>query len=49
MKCQNLFYEKNKETVIKLSSAELAQRVVKVFLFLFFFFIYLFFIIIFFT
>ena len=30
MNCQILFSEKNKENVIILSSAELAQRVVKV-------------------
>ena len=30
MKCQSLFYEKKKESIINLSSAELAQRVVKV-------------------
>ena len=37
--------KKNKETVIKLSSAELAQRVVKVFSFLFYLFIFFFYII----
>ena len=30
MKCQNLFSGKNKKNIINLSSAELAQRVVKV-------------------
>ena len=30
MKCQILFYEKSKKNIIGLSSAELAQRVVKV-------------------
>ena len=30
MKCQNLFSEKNKESIISLSSAELVQRVVKI-------------------
>ena len=30
MKCQTCFMGKNKKNVIKLSSAELAQRVVKV-------------------
>ena len=30
MKCQNLFYGKNKKNIIHLSFAELAQRVVKV-------------------
>ena len=30
MKCQILFYGENKKNVINLSSAELAQRVVKV-------------------
>ena len=30
MKCQMLFFEKNKKHVVNLLSAELAQRVVKV-------------------
>ena len=30
MKCQNLFSGKNKKNIVKLSSAELAQIVVKV-------------------
>ena len=30
MKCQNLFSEKNKRNLINVSSAELAQRAVKV-------------------
>ena len=30
MKCQNLFSEKNKNNIVNLSYAELAQRVVKV-------------------
>ena len=30
MKCQNLFSGKKKKNIVKLSSAELAQRVVKV-------------------
>ena len=30
MKCQNLFYGKNKKNIINVSSAEFAQRVVKV-------------------
>ena len=30
MKCENLFYGENEKNVINLSSAELAQRVVKV-------------------
>ena len=34
MKCQNLFSGKNKKNIINLSSAELAQGVVKVFFFI---------------
>ena len=29
MKCQSLFYWKNKKVIVSLSSAEFAQRVVK--------------------
>ena len=30
MRCQNLFSEENKKTIINVSSAELVQRVVKI-------------------
>ena len=30
MKCQNLFYGKNKKNIINLSSVKLAQRMIKV-------------------
>ena len=42
MKCQILYSGKNKENIVNLSSAELAQREVniKVFFFVFFFFFF---------
>ena len=42
---KSILWKKNKKTVIKLSSAELAQRVMKFSLFLFYLFIYFYYII----